>query len=304
MPFVIQKHYSPKPQKAFLFLMRELGYSIKEAQRLIAKGRLFINGEAITNPSVSVEGDFEFVDFEPHSRGLNPIFITEGFALYDKPSGVLVHPQNRHTPYSLNDEIKLAFGRDANVAHRIDQETSGLVLVGTNKESERLLKIMFENRHVTKRYLAFVQGHLENSMLIDEPLYRRDDPSAAVRMIVLVDPRGKSSQTHIHPLKYYPELNATLIQASPLTGRQHQIRAHLFHVKHPIIGDPIYSMEEKDAVRYLDRVMSKEERFEKTKASRLLLHANQLEFIFEENKYVLYSKDNFIEECFKAMQFN
>ncbi|MGD9970056.1 MAG: RluA family pseudouridine synthase [Sulfuricurvum sp.] len=302
MPFVIQKLHSDTRQKAFLFLMKELGYTQREAQRLIAKGRLFINGEVMDNQAGFVEGDFEFVCFEPLSLGLQPTFTAQDFAVYDKPSGLIVHPQNRHTPYSLNDEIKHRFGHDANITHRIDQETSGLVLCARNKTSERVLKMMFEEREVTKRYLALVRGKLDHTLDIREPLLRREDQSSIIRMIVRVHPEGKPSRTFITPLRYFPDIDATLVEASPLTGRQHQIRVHLFHVKHPIIGDPIYGQQEEDAVRFLDKEMSEEERFDNTGASRLLLHAYSLEFEYGSACYHIVSQNDFVEECFRAMK--
>jgi 23S rRNA pseudouridine1911/1915/1917 synthase len=302
LPFVIKKLHAPTRQKAFLFLMHELGIAQNEAQRFISKGRLFQNGVVMSNNAGFIEGDFDFVCFEPLSMGLDPTFIAEEFAVYDKPSGLLVHPQNRHTPYSLNDEIKHRFGLDANIAHRIDQETSGLVLAARNKSSERVLKMMFEDREITKRYLAMVKGHLKEPLDIQEPLMRREDENTIVRMIVRVHPEGKASRTFITPLRYFPDTDTTLVEASPYTGRQHQIRVHLFHVKHPIVGDPIYNQDEHDAVRFLDREMSVEERYKNTGASRLLLHAHSLEFIFGENPYHIISQEDFLSQCFDAMK--
>ncbi len=302
MPFVTKRLHSPTRQKAFLFLMKELGIPQNEAQRLIAKGRLSQNGVVMANNAGYIEeGDFDFICFEPITLGLEPAFIEEEFAVYDKPSGLLVHPQNRHTPYSLNDEIKHRFGHEANITHRIDQETSGLVLAARNKESERALKMMFEERQITKRYLAMVKGHLRESLDIQEPLLQREDINAAVRMMVKVHPEGKPSRTFITPLEYFPDTDTTLVEASPLTGRQHQIRVHLFHVKHPIVGDPVYNQDEKDAVRFLDREMSKKERFHNTGASRLLLHAHALEFTYNDIPYRIVSKEDFIAQCINAM---
>jgi len=283
--------------------MQELGITQSEAQRLIAKGRLSQNGEVMANNAGFIEkGDFDFICFEPLTLGLEPTFVEEEFAVYDKPSGLLVHPQNRHTPYSLNDEIKHRFGHEANITHRIDQETSGLVLAARNKISERVLKMLFEERQITKKYIAMVKGHLKEPFDIEEPLLRREDASSIIRMIVRVHPEGKPSRTFIKPLIYFPDTDTTLIEASPYTGRQHQIRVHLFHVKHPIVGDPIYGQDEKDAVRFLDREMSSEERFVNTGASRLLLHAHSLEFTYNETAYHVVSKEDFVQQCFDAMK--
>ncbi|MCK9371985.1 MAG: RluA family pseudouridine synthase [Sulfuricurvum sp.] len=302
MPFITKKLHAPTRQKAFLFLIQELGITQSEAQRLISKGRLSQNGIVMSNNAGYIEGDFDFICFEPVSFGLIPTFVTEEFAVYDKPSGLLVHPQNRHTPYSLNDEIKHRFGHEANITHRIDQETSGLVLAARNKISERILKMMFEERQITKRYLALIKGHLQEPLDIQEPLLRREDPDSVIRMIVRVHPEGKASRTFIKPLHYFPETDTTLVEASPYTGRQHQIRVHLFHVKHPIVGDPIYNQDENDAVRFLDREMSAEERYANTGASRLLLHAHSLEFTYGDNPYHIVSREDFITQCFDAMK--
>ena len=302
MPFVLKDFYAPKRIKAFLFFIRELGYTQRDAQRYIAKGRIFINGEVMKDPAGEIEGLFQCVMFEPVSRGLAPIFQTDSFALFDKPSGVLVHPQNRNTPYSMVDEIRHRFGPHANITHRIDQETSGLLLAATNKQSERTLKLMFENREMDKRYLAIVHGKVEHDMNIEAPLIRREDDSSLVRMVVKVHVEGKPSKTEIKVLEYFPELDMTLVEAKPLTGRQHQIRVHLFHVKHPIVGDPIYGQKEEDVVRFLDKGISAEERLEKSGAKRLLLHASRLAFTLDGIRYDLVSKHDFMSEAMAAMK--
>jgi 23S rRNA pseudouridine1911/1915/1917 synthase len=305
MPFVVKKLLASHRQKAFLFLIKELGFTQKEAQRLIAKGRLFINGEPMTDTSATIEGAFEFVCFEPATRGLDPLFVTREFALFDKPSGVLIHPQNRYTPYSLVDEIRYHFGPDANITHRIDQETSGVVLAARNKASERDLKMMFENRQMQKYYLAFVHGHVSRETIIEVPLLRsKNESSALVRMTVKVDESGKASKTTITPLEYYPDKDVTLVEAKPHTGRQHQIRVHLFHVKHPIVGDPIYGQAEQDVLRYLDKEITPEERLKLSGSTRLLLHANRLEFTYDGHDYAIVSKTDFVKDAFKAMDLD
>ena len=296
MPFILKKMYAKKKQRAFLYLIRELNYTQKEAQRLIAKGRLLINGEAMTKASQEIEGEFEFISFEPISRGLVPSFEEKEFVVFDKPSGVLIHPQNRNTPYSLVDELKFQFGRDANITHRIDQETSGLVLCAKNKKSERDIKMMFQERDMKKKYLALVHGELKNEICVEAPLLRAEDKSAIVRMVVRVDEGGKASKTDFKPLKYFPNKNITLVECSPHTGRQHQIRVHLFHVKHPIVGDPIYGQTEQNIVRFLDKELSKDDRIKNSGASRLLLHANELEFELYGKKYHIKSKEDFLKE--------
>ncbi len=301
MPFVRKKMFAQEKKKAFLYLIKELDYTQKEAQRLIAKGRLFVNDIAMTRTAGEIEGEFEFIYFEPITRGLKPTIVEEEFVVFDKPSGVLIHPQNRRTPYSLIDELKYQFGRDANIAHRIDQETSGLVLCAKNKQSERDIKMMFEQRDMKKKYLALVHGELKENLSIEEPLLRREDESAIVRMVVKVHKDGKASKTDIHPLKYFADKDMTLVECIPYTGRQHQIRVHLFHVKHSIVGDPIYGQEEKNIIRFLDKELDAKKRIELSGATRLLLHANELEFELYDNKYHVQSIVDFERVCLNSL---
>jgi len=287
--------------KAFLFLINELGYPQREAQRFISKGRVLVNGEKMLKTAGEIQGEFEFIYFEAITKGLVPPYVEEEFVLFDKPSGVLIHPQTKATPYSLIDELKYQFGRDANIAHRIDKETSGLVLCARNKVSERDIKMMFQEREMKKKYLALVHGEFKETLCVEAPLLRSRAESAIVRMVVHVHETGKVSKTDVKPLEYFPQANMTLVECSPYTGRQHQIRVHLFHVKHPIVGDPIYGQSEENLIRYLDRVLSDEDRIEKSGARRLLLHANELAFNLYEQNYHFKSKVNFLQEIEKSM---
>ena len=121
-------------------------------------------------------------------------------------------------------------------------------------------------------------------------------------MIIDVHESGKKSKTDFKPLEYFPDIDMTLVECSPHTGRQHQIRVHLFHVKHPIVGDPIYGQTKKDFIRHLDKDLSPQERIEKSGATRLLLHANELEFELYGKEYHFKSKVDFISEIKKSVK--
>ena len=302
MPFVKKKMYAKTKQKAFIFLINELGYSQREAQRFISKGRVLVDGEKMVKTAGEIEGEIEFIYFEPITKGLKPTHEEKEFMVFDKPSGVLIHPQTKKTPYSLTDEIKYQFGRDANITHRIDQETSGLVLCSKNKESEREIKMMFQERDMKKKYLALVHGELKESICIEEPLLRSQAESAMVRMVVKVDKSGKASKTDFRPLKYFKEKDMTLVECSPYTGRQHQIRVHLFHIGHTIVGDPIYGQSEEKMVQFLDKVLTPTDRIANGGASRLLLHANELEFELYGEAYHIKSDLDFEKVCFESME--
>ena len=124
-------------------------------------------------------------------------------------------------------------------------------------------------------------------------MLRKEDPSAIVRMMVKVDEKGKSSDTFFTCKEYFPDLDMSLVEASPRTGRQHQIRVHLFHVKHPSVGDPIYGQKDIDIMRFLDKEISPEERKKLSGATRLLLHANRLTFQYNDITYTIESKEDF-----------
>jgi len=301
VPFVVEHFTLDTPQKAFLFLMRTFNITQKEAQRLIARGRLFVDEVPMTHTAGVVQGSFKVVRFVPDTQNNPPIFRNDDFAVFEKPSGILVHPSNRHTPYSLIDEVKFHLGANANITHRIDQETSGLVLASCHKESEIALKGAFEHRQIKKEYLALVRGRIDEPMLIDEPIDRHPDQEAIVKVMMRVDAAGKVSQTYIAPLKYFPHLNMTMVSANPKTGRQHQIRVHLAHIGHAIVGDPLYGIPLDIAARFLERELSPQERLHYTKASRLLLHANRLYFHYNEARFDIASTADFEAECYAAL---
>ena len=302
MPFISKKLFASNRQMGITLLMNELGLSRSDAQRFIVRGRLSQNGVIMDEQFGTIEGACEVVCFVPEPQGIKPMFVTNDFAIYDKPSGLRVHPNNLESYLTLNDDIKHTFGNDANAAHRIDQETSGLVLVSRHKDAEGLLKQLFANRQITKHYLAMVKGEIKEVLDIQEPLYRNDHPNLKISMVVKVDPKGKPSHTIITPLRYFPDTDTTLVKASPLTGRTHQIRVHLFHVEHPIVGDPIYGQSIENIHRYIDKEIKGSERINNTGASRLLLHAHSLEFSYKEEKYNIRSERDFLSECFDAMK--
>ena len=245
-----------------------------------------------------LSGDVFLIDYEAEPKGLKPIFECESFAVFDKPSGVLSHPNGRHCDYSLNDEIYTLFGRNASVAHRLDFETSGVIVVGKDRNSTIKLKKIFENREVSKSYVAMVQGKIEREFTIDAKMNLANNYDD-VKMRMQICENGKSAVTKILPIKYFDDINTTLIRAIPLTGRQHQIRLHLFHVKHKILGEPLYGLSRPQIEKILDKEMSERERINLTGAKRLLLHSDEISFKFDEIFYKVKSKFDAENEFYK-----
>jgi 23S rRNA pseudouridine1911/1915/1917 synthase len=300
MGYVRKKFTITEDIKAFKFLMDNFDCTMNEAQKWIDKRRVYLNGKVLLIKNSTIKGEVEVILFEPKKRGLKPIFETDFFAVFDKPSGVLVHPNRLSEEYSLNDEIKALYGKDANVVHRIDKETSGLVLVAKDKENEILLKKLFEDREIKKSYLALVRGRVDENFTIDANL-KSNLPSSKIRIKSHVIDSGIRAITDIFPIKYLPLLNSTILRAMPLTGRTHQIRAHLFHVKHSIVGDTIYGQNEDVADMFLNQKIDKKERQKLTGANRLMLHAELLSFKYRGIEYNIKSKTDFErlidEEC-------
>lgn len=302
-------------EKAYTIFLN-LGYSMKEAQKLCDKGRLLVN-DAICGKNDPVFGDAYFIDYECEPKGLKPIFECDEFGVFDKPSGVLSHPNGRNCEYSLCDEIWSLWGKKACVAHRLDRETSGVIVVAKNADSALNLKKSFENRLVAKTYLAFVSGKFDGSGLnkfcindfkdfkdkveffddiqgfvIDKNMdITKDYDDIKIRMEIC--PEGKRAVTVVKLIEYYPKFDISLVECYPLTGRQHQIRLHLFHMKHRILGDPIYGLDKFSVEKILDGAMNERDRVKKTGASRLMLHAKSVKFKFKDQVFEIRSEQDF-----------
>ena len=293
MPFVLKTIPAIQGMKIQMFFLKELKYTPGEAQKLLNRARIFDAKKEPYKINEPIRDDFVQVAlFEGHTRGLNPIFQTEDFAIFDKPSGLMVHPTSRFTEYSLLDEIRYHFGKNANLAHRIDLETSGIIMISKDKITDILLKNMFEEKLYQKTYHALVRGKVEDEISINAPLAKDLNSFIGVKMAVDYD-KGKESLTHIKPIQYFEDTNQTLVEAKPVTGRQHQIRIHLHSIGHTIVGDPIYGVDEVLADKYLCKTLSQEDRLEITGADRLMLHALSLRFYFKNRTYDISSKQNF-----------
>jgi 23S rRNA pseudouridine1911/1915/1917 synthase len=276
--------------KFILSLYKSLNISFREAQKFIDRKRVRLNGEIFTDKKAILNDYVEILMFKPRPSGLLPIFQNQDFAIFDKPSGVAVHPKNLSNEYTLLDDIRYLFGKDGNLTHRLDKETSGLIICSKNKNTEIYIKNMFQNKQIQKYYLALVKGIIKDKIVVDKPIITNKDLDIKVK--VLIDEKGKKSITEITPLKKIG--NNTLVMAKPLTGRQHQIRVHLYSIGHPIIGDPIYGVKYEVADKYLNGFLSDKERIKHIGYNRLMLHSHKVEFNYKNIKYSFISKKNLI----------
>lgn len=292
MSYTTKRFVIEKPTKIIYFLMENLGISQKEAAKLVDKNRVKLNGET-TRSKAPVCGEIEVTIHEPNEATIEPIFQTDDFAVFDKPSGMLVHPNGFDSTNTLIDSVKVLFGKEAQIVHRLDRQTSGVVLVAKTKKADTELKDLFACGVVQKEYLLYAKGLIESQRLIDVPIlagtyelnHRLDLPKVMGR----VSTNGKPSRTMIYPIKYIEDLDSTLVRAVPATGRTHQIRIHLAHIGHPILGDCLYGADVSVAHRCLNGELTEAEKTKLCGADRLMLHANKLGFFYKES-YQIYSQ--------------
>ena len=189
------------------------------------------------------------------------LYADEALLVLDKPAGLLSVPGRGEDKQDCLSARVQARYPDALIVHRLDMATSGLMILARGAAMQRSLNDTFANRRVTKRYIAVVDGHLEEPPdtwgVIDLPILV-DWPNRPLRKI---DPEhGKPSMTRWRWLSYNSTTNTTRIELEPVTGRSHQLRVHLLAIGHPILGDALYVSPPVQAL-----------------SDRLLLHAQSLE---------------------------
>jgi 23S rRNA pseudouridine1911/1915/1917 synthase len=193
-----------------------------------------------------------------HESGLVKIVHEDGELLVvDKPAGLVCHPTKNGPESSLVGRLRLYLGPEAqmHLVNRLDRETSGIVMVAKNRETARELGAIWELRQAQKEYRAVVHGLVgRDHGLIDAAIGRDESSPVAVKSAVRLD--GAPSQTEFWLERTFERVEGvfSLLRVSPLTGRKHQIRVHLSHLGHPVVGDKIYGLDERF---YLDFVVGK-----------------------------------------------
>lgn len=198
----------------------------------------------------------------------------------NKPAGLVCHPTKGDEYSSLISRVRLHLGEDrpAHLVNRLDRETSGLVFVAKTDEAARELRRIWESRRVEKEYLAIVHGHVKTeSGTIDTTLGRDEASKIAIKDRVRDD--GASAQTEFAVLRRFTraEGSFSLLKVLPRTGRKHQIRIHLAHIGHPIVGEKLYGGDEDLYLALVEDRLTDEQR------RRLILrnhalHAREVRF--------------------------
>lgn len=248
----------------------------------VRDGDVLLDGRKLTDPDEKLPGRGRFTYV--HGSYEEPEVPTDWKILYSasdwlavgKPAGMPVHSTPRIFRQTLSWQVRRLCGADWSPVHRLDRDTSGLILFARGREALSRLNACFSQRRVEKTYLALVHGQPRGDFLIDGPLGNAGDPRIPMRVGVRDD--GKEARTRIQVLGPDAQGRGTWVEAHPLQGRLHQIRAHLESAGFPIVGDLLYDGRGGEGFLAREAGATREEVAALAGASRMWLHARDLSF--------------------------
>src|SRR4051812_13621653 len=217
---------------------------------------------------------------------LKIVFEDERLLVLNKPAGLVCHPTKGDEYSSLVGRVRIHLGPEYHLINRLDRETSGLVLIAKQDTAARALRRAWESRNVRKIYFAIVHGHVkEEARTIAEPLGRDLDSHVAIKDCVRAD--GLPAETSFRVLRHFEKAGKTFsyLEVEPHSGRKHQIRIHLAHIGHPIVGDKIYGGDEMLYIDFIADRLTDAQR-EKLIFPHHALHAQRLEFPLQNQRLV------------------
>jgi 23S rRNA pseudouridine1911/1915/1917 synthase len=234
------------------WLAARLDVSRSRAVQWIDDGRVTLNGAAVRKKDPVAPGDRLTVTIPPPEPSgvaaeaipLHIVYQDADLAVIDKPAGLVVHPAAGHLTGTLVNALLHAVGDLSGIGgvlrpgivHRLDKDTSGLILVAKHDDAHRFLSAELKARRVKRTYLTACWGHLaEDAVTVEAPIGRH----LTQRLKMGVVEGGRAARTHFRRLERWRA--ADLLQAELDTGRTHQIRVHLLHLGHPVVGDRTYA---------------------------------------------------------------
>ena len=238
-------------QRIDKFLVENTEYTRSKIQKMIDNDCILVNGKSIKSSYTLKAGDqIEVKDYEentdilPENIPLDIYYEDADLIVVNKPSGMVVHPAPGNDTgtlvnawmYHTNNLSTVNSTIRPGIVHRIDADTSGLLLVAKNDKAHNILAEAIQKKEVVREYIALVEGVIkEDTATIDAPIGR--DVNNRKKMCVTGD-NSKEAVTHIRVLERFSD--ATLIRCKLETGRTHQIRVHLSYIGHPVVNDPVY----------------------------------------------------------------